>query len=101
MLMYNRHFTMEFCQEFAMDGKEYFYVNPLADRGGHRRQRWFACACCPPNVARTITSIPGYMYSISQREYGSISMPAMCLNLILSGSKVAIGEKTDYPWEDW
>ncbi|MEM2374166.1 MAG: glycoside hydrolase family 127 protein, partial [Thermoproteota archaeon] len=36
----------------SLDGKEYFYVNPLADRGKHRRQAWFECACCPPNIAR-------------------------------------------------
>ncbi|HID08577.1 MAG TPA: glycoside hydrolase family 127 protein, partial [Armatimonadetes bacterium] len=30
----------------SLDGKAYFYVNPLADRGAHRRQPWFPCACC-------------------------------------------------------
>ncbi|MEM2183178.1 MAG: glycoside hydrolase family 127 protein, partial [Candidatus Bathyarchaeia archaeon] len=44
----------------SLDGKKYFYVNPLADRGAHRRQDWFECACCPPNVARLIASLPGY-----------------------------------------
>jgi hypothetical protein len=36
----------------TLNGKEYFYVNPLANRGDHRRQKWFGCACCPPNIAR-------------------------------------------------
>ncbi len=49
----------------SLDGRHYFYVNPLADRGGHRRQPWFDCACCPPNIARLIASLPGYIYCTS------------------------------------
>ncbi len=40
----------------SIDGRHYFYVNPLEDRGRHRRQQWYECACCPPNIARTLTS---------------------------------------------
>jgi DUF1680 family protein len=32
----------------SLDGQHYFYQNPLADDGTHRRQSWFGCACCPP-----------------------------------------------------
>ena len=49
----------------SLDGRTYFYQNPLADRGGHRRQPWFGTACCPPNIARTLLSLPGYLYSTS------------------------------------
>ncbi|MBQ7755785.1 MAG: glycoside hydrolase family 127 protein [Oscillospiraceae bacterium] len=57
-----------------LDGKRFFYVNPLEIIPGisgvsptHRhdlttRPGWYACACCPPNVARTITSIGKYAY---------------------------------------
>ena len=41
----------------------YFYQNPLTDDGTHRRQEWFGCACCPPNVARLLAQLPGYFYS--------------------------------------
>lgn len=59
------------------DGKKFFYVNPLevvpgiADRAKtHRhvkvqRPGWYACACCPPNVARLITSFGKYAYGES------------------------------------
>ncbi|MBS7618163.1 glycoside hydrolase family 127 protein, partial [Candidatus Bathyarchaeota archaeon] len=50
----------------GLDGETYFYVNPLVDRGLHRRSRWFDCACCPPNIARLIASISGYFYSTSR-----------------------------------
>ena len=49
----------------SLDGETYFYQNPLADEGSHRRQSWFGTACCPPNVARTLASLPGYFYGVS------------------------------------
>lgn len=57
------------------DGKSFFYVNPLEvnPEASHKdsrkrhiksvRQKWFACACCPPNLARLISSIGEYAYS--------------------------------------
>lgn len=60
-----------------LDGKRFFYVNPLevvpgiagkAQTHKHdlpQRPTWYACACCPPNVARTITSIGKYAYGVS------------------------------------
>ena len=83
----------------SIDGKEYFYVNPLADRGGHRRQRWFACACCPPNIARTITSIPGYIYSLSPEGIWVNLYASNVSEFDVNGSRVVIEEKTNYPWE--
>ncbi|MGN0552075.1 MAG: glycoside hydrolase family 127 protein [Oscillospiraceae bacterium] len=57
-----------------LDGKRFFYVNPLEVDPGisgvactHThdlpiRPKWYACACCPPNVARLIGSIGTYAY---------------------------------------
>jgi hypothetical protein len=50
----------------SLDGLAYFYVNPLASEGSHRRQPWFQCACCPPNIARLLATLPSYFYSLSQ-----------------------------------
>ncbi len=56
------------------DGKSFFYVNPLEvnpeasakdSRKRHIkpvRQKWFACACCPPNLARLIASVGAYAF---------------------------------------
>lgn len=58
-------------------GKEFFYVNPLEvlpeashcdSRKRHIkpvRQKWFGCACCPPNLARFISSISDYCFTAS------------------------------------
>lgn len=59
----------------SMDGTKFFYVNPLevvpkfclsATDKQHvkpQRQSWFGCACCPPNIARTLASLGSYAYS--------------------------------------
>lgn len=57
-----------------LDGKRFFYVNPLevvpsisgtAATKRHilpERPSWYTCACCPPNVARLIMSLGKYAY---------------------------------------
>ncbi|MEM3137346.1 MAG: glycoside hydrolase family 127 protein, partial [Thermofilaceae archaeon] len=52
----------------SLSGDLYFYVNPPADRGKHRRQPWFECACCPPNIARLIACVPGMIYTTSKQS---------------------------------
>ena len=56
----------------SMDGESFFYVNPLEVWPDNLlpytsmshvkpvRQRWFGCACCPPNIARTLASLGEY-----------------------------------------
>ncbi|NVM19974.1 MAG: glycoside hydrolase family 127 protein, partial [Candidatus Lokiarchaeota archaeon] len=62
LLMYNAMLVGQ-----SIDGIEYTYDNPLVSRGNDKRFEWFRCACCPPNVARTINSIGKYIYSISEK----------------------------------
>ena len=48
----------------SLDGRSFFYENPLASHGSHRRVRWpWWCPCCPPNLARLISSLSGFLYS--------------------------------------
>ena len=83
----------------SQDGTRFFYVNPLESQGNHHRSPWFGCACCPPNVARTLTSLGGYAYARSE--------DALWVNLYIQGSvKVNVGGEavtlkvtTDYPWD--
>ncbi|MBL8080895.1 MAG: glycoside hydrolase family 127 protein [Anaerolineales bacterium] len=58
------------------DGKHFFYVNPLEvvpqtvssnpmlSHVKTQRQKWFGVACCPPNLARILTSMCGYIYAL-------------------------------------
>lgn len=49
----------------SVDGGAYFYQNPLADEGEHRRKPWYDVACCPPNIARLLGSVAAYAAMVS------------------------------------
>lgn len=81
----------------AMDGKSFFYVNPLEvwpDNCIERtsmehvkpvRQKWFGVACCPPNIARTLASLGQYIYGADENS--------LYINLYISNqTKLLIGE---------
>ena len=91
-----------------LDGKRFFYVNPLEVDPGisgtactHShvipvRPKWYACACCPPNVARLIGSIGEYAYGESEDT-------AYC-NMFAAGSisfsnGIKLRCTTDYPYD--
>ena len=83
----------------SLDGLRYFYENPLADNGKKRRQEWFGCACCPPNVARLLASLPGYFYSTQENEiYVHLYASNTATITLQNGGKVVLEQKTDYPW---
>jgi DUF1680 family protein len=84
----------------SLDGKSFFYPNPLESKGQHQRQEWFGVACCPGNITRFLASVPGYVYA--QRG------DALWINLFMassadvkmdSGRTVKITQSTRYPWE--
>lgn len=83
----------------SLDGDRFFYENPLASRGLHRRQAWFGCSCCPPNWARTVAGIGGYAYG---EDAGGASV-----HLYIAGeARVRVGDAEvglrvdgDYPWD--
>lgn len=85
----------------ALDGQTYFYQNPLADDGTHRRRPWFHTACCPPNIARLLAALPGYFYSTSAEGlwvhlYGE-NRAALTL---ADGQQVVLEQQTRYPWDE-
>ena len=47
----------------SLDGKSFFYPNPLESNGQHQRSPWFGVACCPGNITRFLASVPGYVYA--------------------------------------
>ena len=92
----------------ALDGQSYFYVNPLSVRPEfceknpsrlfvkYRRQPWYGCACCPPNLARLLASLGEYVYHLGEG--------ALYVDLFHDGSisfgQVAFRQRTDYPWSE-
>ncbi|HIE27365.1 TPA: glycoside hydrolase family 127 protein [Candidatus Poribacteria bacterium] len=83
----------------SLDGKKFFYVNPLESRGDHHRQDWFGCACCPPNIARLIASIGGYIYSQAEGDAYVHLYVRGSGTLQVGGKQVVLRQETDYPWD--
>lgn len=84
----------------SLDGRLYFYENPLEDDGTHRRTPWFGCACCPPNVARMLASLGGYVYSTSDRAAWVHLYAGSEATLTLpDGTTVGLQQRTEYPWD--
>jgi uncharacterized protein len=84
----------------SLDGQGYFYQNPLSDEGFHVRSRWFKTACCPPNVARLLASLPGYFYSTADDEIWVHHYAEGTAQIALTnGETVTIAQRTRYPWD--
>ena len=83
----------------SADGRKFFYVNPLASAGGHHRQDWFGCACCPPNIARLLASVGMYVYSASESAaYVHLYVGGQA-KAHVAGRTVALTQETNYPWD--
>lgn len=91
-----------------LDGKRFFYVNPLEVIPGisgvsptHRhdlpqRPKWYACACCPPNAARLISSLGKYAYGEDESTMFCHLFAAGSVDF-KNGGKIAC--ETGYPYE--
>jgi uncharacterized protein len=88
-----------FIAGLALDGSGYSYVNPLHVRDGHRdpvergarRQPWYQCACCPPNVMRLLASLPHYLASEAGDE--------LQIHQYMDATLPGVTMRTGYPWD--
>jgi DUF1680 family protein len=95
----------------ARDGRHFFYVNPLEvwpeaslkDPGKHHvkpvRQKWFGCACCPPNVARLLASLPQYIYSVQGNRVFVHLYIGGKTEIEVGGGKLRLRQENRYPWD--
>ena len=89
-----------------LDGKRFFYCNPLEVVPGisgkaatqrhvdPQRPAWYACACCPPNVARLLSSIGSYAYGEGQ---GVFYTHLYLGGIVRSAQGFSLECHTDYP----
>ncbi len=95
----------------SRSGKEFFYVNPLEvwpeackknpDKAHVKpvRQKWFGCACCPPNVARLLTSLSQYVYSAGQDTVYTHLYIGGEAQIAVGGGTIRLRQESSYPWE--
>lgn len=82
----------------SLDGKRFFYENPLASRGGVTRQEWFGCACCPPNLARLLAALGQYVYSAADADVAVHLYMQNTAKVTVQGQPVTLRQETAYPW---
>lgn len=95
----------------SLDGKKFFYSNPLeidvSRRCAHpssehgdwlpatQRVEVFSCSCCPPNVARFVASVGDFMFT--EDENAVYLHQYMDAHAIFGAAEVSVG--TRYPAE--
>jgi DUF1680 family protein len=95
----------------SLDGKKFFYVNPLEVNPAisknnpdkkhvlAERPAWFGCACCPPNLARLITSLGEYIYSVKGRNIYMHLYMSNYVSLEVQNHPVVLDVQTEYPYD--
>lgn len=95
----------------ALDGKHFFYTNPLETwedqnkkvptyrHNKTKRPGWFGCACCPPNLARMITSLGNYIYSSDDNTVYTHLFIGSEADVKVGENIVKVKQTSLMPWE--
>jgi uncharacterized protein len=90
----------------SLGGTRFFYVNPLQRRtdraweppGHGQRAPWYPCACCPPNLMRTLGALEQYLATgdgtgVQLHQYATAD-----LRVPVADGEVRLAVRTGYPW---
>ncbi|MEY3895222.1 MAG: hypothetical protein RLZZ214_741 [Verrucomicrobiota bacterium] len=106
MDVFERTLHNGFLSGVSLSGDRFFYPNPLEYDGrevnnhGHAgRAPWFGCACCPPNVLRTLASLGGYAYAVRDRNLFVNLYAQGDARAEVNGTAVKLSQQTNYPWD--
>jgi DUF1680 family protein len=98
----------------SIEGDHFFYANPLASYPNvnpyesfsgitsahyYRRAPWFDCPCCPPNLARLVSSLGSYFYSVAPGRLYVHLYNANRARVSVAGTEVQLEQRTNYPWD--
>ena len=90
-----------------LDGTKFFYVNQLEADPHMRadayydeeytvgRTGWYDCACCPPNLARLMTGLGGYIWSENE---DTLYSHLFIGSTVKAGNGAVIELQGGYPW---
>lgn len=94
-----------FLSGVSASGDRFFYPNPLVYDGaaknnhGHAgRAPWFGCACCPPNLMRTLAALTGYFYAVRDDTVYVNFYAQSEGEAKVAGTVVQLTQTTNYPW---
>ena len=110
-----------FIAGFSLEGNSFFYACPLESDGKYlfnlgwfpkkgfdylpykekaaTRKTWFPCACCPPNLARYIPQIPGFIYARRKNTLYVNLFIGSSTSVQLNNIATKINQITNYPWD--
>jgi uncharacterized protein len=102
-----------FLSSVSLDGKSFFYENPLEiqpqllgrDRSALKKRRLpetqrrevFGCSCCPPNITRLMATIGDLLYTVKESTLYVHQYMASQTNTIYEGEPLIIEQHTAYP----
>jgi hypothetical protein len=91
----------------SLDGRAFFYDNPLQRRPDHEqrsgaeeggeplRRGWFGCPCCPPNVVRWTAQLQDH---VAVAADGEVTIGLYAAATVRTGV-LDVTIRTDYPWD--
>ncbi|MFW9999062.1 MAG: glycoside hydrolase family 127 protein [Candidatus Hodarchaeota archaeon] len=88
-----------FLSGISIDGKKFFYSNPLASKGNARRRSWWKVACCPTNFVRFIPQISSYIYANANNCIFVNLFVGSSASINLQDTEVSLFQETNYPWD--
>jgi DUF1680 family protein len=80
----------------SLDGKSFYYRNPLHDRNHPRGNNW---CCCPPNLSRTLLKVGGYVYAQADKDIYVNLYVGGTAGISLPDNTVTVTQQTEYPWQ--
>ena len=83
----------------SKSGDRFFYPNPLSSHGQYERSEWFGCACCPPNVARFLPSMPGYIYAQKNNDIYINLFISSKTSFSINDKNLTLTQQSGLPWE--
>ena len=102
-----------FLSSTSLDGKSYFYVNPLeivkANHTRHasvknsdplppmHRFEVFECSCCPPNIVRFLGSLASLIYTYNENAVYVQQFASSSAKFNIGGKEITLTQKTTYP----
>ncbi len=83
----------------SIGGDTYLYQAPLKTYGSFARQAWFGPNCCPPNLARLLPQLGGFIYAQDDRSlYVNLFIGSMA-EMRLKDTPLTVTQETGYPWD--
>lgn len=109
-----RVFYNGFLSSISLDGKSFFYENPLeidpklhnrdvsVEMGKSRypitqRLEVFDCSCCPPNISRFFASIADHLYTYDDNTLFVHHYMNSTTNVNILDTEVKVAQETHYP----